>query len=108
LHNVEDAKRKSAPVDWLAQDPVFTKFQPIGVGAKAAHPNAARLFVDFALSEEGQKIIASFGRVPTRRGVPTTTQGIDKLNYVIDDIGAGDGFTRYSELFRSIFGAPKS
>ncbi len=108
LHNVEDAKRKSAPVDWLAQDPVFTKFQPIGVGAKAAHPNAARLFVDFALSEEGQKIIASFGRVPTRRGVPTTTQGIDKLNYVIDDIGAGDDFNRYSELFRSIFGAPKS
>lgn len=24
LHNVEDAKRKSAPVDWVAQDPVFT------------------------------------------------------------------------------------
>jgi len=46
--------------------------------------------------------------VPTRRGVPTTTQGIDKLNYVIDDIGAGDDFNRYSELFRSIFGAPKS
>src|SRR5437773_6294536 len=86
LHNVEDAKRKSAPVDWLAQDPVFTKFQPIGVGAKAAHPNAARLFVDFALSEEGQKIIASFVRVRTRRGVTTTTQGIDKLHYVIDDI----------------------
>src|SRR5258706_5571956 len=58
LHNVEDAKRKSAPVDWIAQDPVFTKFQPIAVGAKAPHPNAAKLFVDFMLSEEGQKIIA--------------------------------------------------
>jgi iron(III) transport system substrate-binding protein len=43
LHNVEDAKRKSAPVDWVVQDPVFTKFQPIGVGSKTAHPNAARL-----------------------------------------------------------------
>jgi len=108
LHNVEDAKRKGAPVDWVAQDPVFTKFQPIGVGAKAAHPNAARLYVDFMLGEEGQKIIASFGRVPTRRGVATTAQGIDKLNYVIDDIGAGEDFNRYNELFRNTFGAPKS
>jgi hypothetical protein len=46
--------------------------------------------------------------VPTRRGVPTTAQGIDKLNYVIDDIGAGEDFNKYSELFRNIFGAPKS
>src|SRR5919109_4958926 len=68
LHNVEDVRRKGATVDWVAQDPVFTKFQPIGVGLKAAHPNAAKLFVNFMLSEEGQQIIASFGRVPTRRG----------------------------------------
>jgi iron(III) transport system substrate-binding protein len=108
LHNVEDVRRKGAPVDWVAQDPVFTKFQPIGIGSKAAHPNAAKLFVDFMLGEEGQKIIASFGRVPTRRGVPTTAQGIDKLNYVIDDIGAGDDFNKNYELFRNIFGAPKS
>lgn len=108
LHNVEDARRKGAPVDWVAQEPVFTKFQPIGVGSKAAHPNAAKLFVDFMMSEEGQKIIASFGRVPTRRGVPTTAQGIDKLNYVIDDIGAGEEFNKNYELFRNLFGAPKS
>jgi iron(III) transport system substrate-binding protein len=107
LHNVEETKRKGAPVDWVAQEPVFTKFQPIGVGSKAPHPNAARLFVDFMLSEEGQRIIASFGRVPTRRGVPTSAQNVDKLNYVIDDITAGDDFNKNYETFRSIFGAPK-
>jgi iron(III) transport system substrate-binding protein len=107
LHNVEDVRRKGAPVDWVAQDPVFTKFQPIGVGAKAAHPNAAKLFVDFMLSEDGQKIIASFGRVPTRRGISTTAQGTDKLNYVIDDIGAGDDLTRTSSSF-AIFSARRN
>src|SRR5207253_5607694 len=71
LHNMEEVKRKSAPADWVVQDPVFTKFQPLGIGSKAPHPNAAKLFTDFMLSEEGQKIIASFGRVPTRRGVTT-------------------------------------
>jgi len=108
VHNAEDAKRKGAPVDWVAQEPVFTKFQPIGVGARAAHPNAAKLFVDFMLSEEGQKIIASFGRVPTRIGVPTAVQGIDKLNFVVDDISAGDDFNKNYELFRNVFDGPKS
>ena len=107
LHNVEDIKRKGAPVDWIVQDPVFTKFQPLGIGSKAQHPNAAKLFTDFMLSEEGQKVIASFGRVATRRGVTTNVQGLAKLNYVIDNIGAGDDFNKNSELFRSIFGAPK-
>ncbi len=107
LHNVEDIKRKSAPVDWIAQDPVFTKFQPLGIGSRAQHPNAAKLFTNFMLSEEGQKVIASFGRIPTRRGVTTNVQGLDKFNYVIDDIGAGDDFNKNYELFRSIFGAPK-
>ncbi len=55
IHNAEDAKRKGAPVDWLAQDPVFTKFQPIGVAAKAPHPNAAKLFVDFMLSKRDKE-----------------------------------------------------
>ena len=59
-------------MDWVTQDPVFTKFQPIGIGSRAANPNAAKLFVDFMLSQEGQKIIASFGRVATRRGVAGT------------------------------------
>src|SRR5215471_13611273 len=71
-------------------------------------PNAAKLFSDFVISEEGQKIIASFGRVPTRRGVSTNVQGLEKLNYVIDEISAGDDFNKNFELFRSIFGAPRS
>jgi iron(III) transport system substrate-binding protein len=107
IHNAEDAKRKGAPVDWVAQDPVFTKFQPIGVAAKAPHPNAAKLFVDFMLSEDGQKIIASFGRVPTRRAVPTTVQGLEKLTFVIDEFSAGDDFNKNYEQFRNIFGGTK-
>lgn len=73
----------------------------------APHPNAAKLFVDFMLSEEGQKIIASFGRVPTRRGTPTTVQGLEKLNFVIDEFSAGDDFNKNYEQFRNIFGTTK-
>jgi iron(III) transport system substrate-binding protein len=103
LHTVEEIKRKGGPVDWVAQEPVFTKFQPIEISAKAPHPNAAKLFVDFMLSLEGQKIIASFSRVPTRSGVPTNIPGLDKLNYVVDEMSAGDHFNKNYELFRKVF-----
>ena len=103
LHTVEDMKKKGAPVDWVTQDTVFTKFQPIEIGARPAHPNAAKLFVDFVLSFEGQKLIASFSRVPTRPGVPTTIRGLDQLKYVVDEFSAGDDFNKNYELFRRIF-----
>lgn len=105
LHSVEEIKRKGGPVDWVAQDSVFTKFQPIEIGAKAPHPNAAKLFVDFVLSLEGQKMIASFSRVPTRSGVPTEIPGLDKLNYVVDEMSAAEHFNKNYELFRKIFTA---
>ena len=103
LHTVEDTKRKGAPIDWVAQDVVFTKFQPIEIGARPPHPNAAKLFVDFVLSYEGQKIIASFARVPTRPGVPTIIAGLDKLNYAVDAFAAGDDYNKNYELFRNLF-----
>lgn len=103
LHTAEEIKRKGGPVDWVAQDPVYTKFQPIGIGAKAPHPNAAKLFVDFVLSAEGQKIIASFARVPTRLGVPTNIQGLEKFNFVVDEFSAADDFNKNYELFQKIF-----
>ena len=88
-------------------DGAMLRHRMLTVPRNAEHPNAAKLFTNFMLSEEGQKVIASFGRIPTRRGVTTNVQGLDKFNYVIDDIGAGDDFNKNYELFRSIFGAPK-
>ena len=39
-----------------------------GINVNAPHPHAAALFVDFALSAEGAKILASTGRIPRRKG----------------------------------------
>ncbi|HWP60662.1 MAG TPA: extracellular solute-binding protein [Candidatus Acidoferrales bacterium] len=103
LHTVEEVKKKGGPVDWVAFDPVFTKFQPIEMGAKAPHPNAAKLFIDFVLSLEGQKIIASFSRIPTRPGVPVNIPGLEKLNFVVDDLNAAEDFNKNYELFRALF-----
>ena len=104
LHSVEEAKSKGAPVEWVAQHQVFTKFQPVSIAAKAPHPNAAKLYVDFGLSLEGQKLIASMGRVPVRTGVSTNIAGLDKLNFVIDDLGWVEDYNKNYAIFRSTFG----
>jgi iron(III) transport system substrate-binding protein len=46
---------------------------PIAILKNAPHPNAARLFIDYALSEEGQNVLAVeiFGVYSMRKGVRT-------------------------------------
>jgi iron(III) transport system substrate-binding protein len=50
-----------------------------GVSAATEHPHAAAMFVDFILSEEGSKIIAASGRIPTRQGVKTLYDEVSNL-----------------------------
>lgn len=62
-------KKQGAPVDWLAIEPVIVALHPISIVDRAPHPNAARLFIDFTLSEEGQRIFTQRGRVSARVGM---------------------------------------
>jgi ABC-type Fe3+ transport system substrate-binding protein len=39
----------------------------------APHPNAGKLFIEFILSEEGQKVVAAAGYIPARPDVPAST-----------------------------------
>ena len=50
-----------------------------GASAATEHPHAAALFFDFILSEDGSKIIAATGRIPTRQGVKTLYEEVSNL-----------------------------
>jgi iron(III) transport system substrate-binding protein len=62
-------KKQGAPVDWLSLEPALVALHPISVVNRAPHPNAARLFIDFVLSGEGQKIFVERGRESARIGM---------------------------------------
>ena len=62
--NIVSLKRKGAPIDFVAVQPVAARPQGIGIARAAPHPNAALLFADYVLSPEGQKLFESMGRVP--------------------------------------------
>jgi iron(III) transport system substrate-binding protein len=65
-HIVVRTKQKGGPVEWLALDPVITAAGPIAISRLAPHPNAAKLFVDFSLSREGQEVLIQQGRTSGR------------------------------------------
>jgi iron(III) transport system substrate-binding protein len=60
---------KGAPLDWVALEPAVISVNTVMASAKASHPNAARLFIDFTLSNEGQEKLWDFQRIPTRNDV---------------------------------------
>lgn len=56
---------KDAPIKWIApKDGLFFITYYIGVVQNAAHPNAAQMFVNFLLSNDSQRQIATSGDIP--------------------------------------------
>ena len=71
---------RKCPVDFVCGRPTPAAVAQLwGASATTEHPHAAALFVDFILSEEGSKIIAATGRIPTRQGVKTLYEEVSNL-----------------------------
>ena len=66
---IQHITEKGAPIGWLPLEPAVISVNTVMAGAKAAHPNAARLFIDFTLSKEGQEKLWDFQRIPSRSDV---------------------------------------
>lgn len=66
---IERMKQAGAPVDWIPLEPVAVELNVAMVAAKAAHPNAARLFIDYLVSKEGQEFLKTFRRIGPRKDV---------------------------------------
>ena len=60
---------KQHPMIGFPLEPVPVQVNPMMFAAKAPHPNAGKLFIDFLLSKEGQKMLVGFRRIPVREDV---------------------------------------
>ena len=68
-HRVDEYAEKGAPLQWIAPNPlVGGDPNKISMLKNARRPNAAKLFIDFMLSAEGQKLLQDKGRSPGRIG----------------------------------------
>ena len=69
-HRVESMKKSGAPIEWVkTADPIFVTLSPVAVAAKAHHPNAAKLLMDFVLSREAQLVLRNANRLSGRSDV---------------------------------------
>jgi ABC-type Fe3+ transport system substrate-binding protein len=86
-------------------NPVFANIHPTAVAAKAPHPNAARLFVDFALSKRGQELIRGMNRIPDRVDVtPGQARLIEGIKPAFAPTEVLENFERYGKIFHDVFG----
>ncbi|CAM4130779.1 ABC transporter substrate-binding protein [Lederbergia lenta] len=68
---VAKAKKEGSPVELIYPSsgvPVVT--EPIGIMKNTQNEAAAKAFIDFVLSEDGQKVAAELGYTPARDGIP--------------------------------------
>ena len=105
LQNVIEAKRKGSPVEFLALDPVVSAAGLVGINRLAPHPNAARLFVDFVLSREGQELIVKTDRSSVRKDVAGNPLDLIKnVRIVPSDLSLGKNYVQIRDEYRDLLG----
>lgn len=109
---IEVHKAKGAPIDWVAVEPVPTNIFGMGMSAKPSHPNAARLFLYWALSSEGLKALNEISdRVPARKGVPLQNKKLEHLMNTMKlapvDVSIAERYKEYTKEFLSALGLKK-
>ncbi|MBM4264972.1 MAG: extracellular solute-binding protein [Deltaproteobacteria bacterium] len=99
-----DYKAKGAPVDLSILDPYMALSNYIMLAKHAPHPHAAALFIDWSLSEEGQQLMTSYGRVILRKGVKNRfPELVEKEPFLTDAEFLGPMLEEGVRDFRQIF-----
>ena len=105
LNSVLTFAAQGAPLWFAPIQPLFYSPSLLFMAQGAPHPHAAALFIDYMLSEDGQRVIASTNRMPANTRVRSneaqTLEGLDIRMPDILDIGR-----RYNAIgnqYREIF-----
>jgi iron(III) transport system substrate-binding protein len=104
--SVDRMKERGAPIEWVALGSAPSIMVGAGLSAQAAHPNAAKLFIDFLLSREGQKLQQRFGRLVAREDLaPDQPQALKGIKLVAVNPALAEKMNDYARQLRTIFGS---
>ncbi len=98
---VEKEKGRGAPVDWARIKPYYGEIHPVAMTANAPHPNAAKLFIDYALSQEGQDVMIEMGHTVSRKGLKSKIIRAEEINAF--DPALGERIEYYQKLVKKLF-----
>ncbi len=102
-----NAKAKGSPIDFVFPaegSPAVT--EPVAILKTTQNAAAARAFVDFILSDDGQKLAVSMGYIPAKAGVgmPSWLPAGTRINVMPTDIAkVAEANSRQSQAVRRAF-----
>jgi ABC-type Fe3+ transport system substrate-binding protein len=99
-------KKLGSPIDWTFLGPVAAQIDAVLLSVQSNSPNAARLFVDFILSKEGQSSLAGVQQIPVRRDMePRSKPVFQGHQWFVERPDKQENFAETVKRFRDIFGA---
>ena len=102
---IDELSQKGAPVEWVAPKPTTANLLPVAVAANPQHPNAARLFMDYILSEEGQKTLSATGRTPARPGIRAANPRLSEgMEVTVNDPAMAERLDDVVVVYNKVFG----
>ena len=107
-HHIDISKGKGAPVEWAKISPAWGTRNHVGIVKGAPHPNAAKLLVEFLLSEDGQAVLRNAGYISVHPKVPPTNPNLrpdtGKFEYVtVSTSVIQENLTRWNKIQAGFF-----
>jgi iron(III) transport system substrate-binding protein len=101
IARTEELKRKGAPIEWVRAEPHITVLVSAAITREAKHPAAARLFMNYLASDEGQKQILSIDKPPAlAKFQPEYLRGV---NFFPADWTLSDSYEEHNKTYRELF-----
>ena len=103
-HTIEGFREKGAPIKWVTFDPILVEVGVTGIASHAPHPSAAKLFVDFLSSKDGQALLAvGFGKNPVRSDAKHRFPNLDTKGHSLHVSSLVVDYNKYEKDFRTMF-----
>lgn len=102
---IKFVKQYKGPIDYVLMDKHLADPNYMSVGAKALHPNAAKLYMEYACSSEGQRAMAREGEFVLYPGVSPAIKNADKVaqRMILLDVPTAEELKKLTSNFRKIF-----
>ena len=104
-HHTFIERGRGHDIQWVKMEPILSFSNNIGLVRGAPHPNAAKLFINFVLSPEGQAIIRDGRHIPASDSVEALEPGLKKgfrVNYV-SPVMAAEKMKGWQAAYSKIF-----
>jgi len=103
---VEKERLAGKPVDFVRPKPALMTLTTIALAKNAPHPNAARVFLEWLLSKDGQAVFQEIGgRTSARTDMPSNLRVFDpRQPYVIEQAPEPSQLRVLDSQFKALFG----